>query len=50
MVAQIDRLKSDLAKIEAFAIQLKREGREDLSKRVWSKRNYLQNYIEEISA
>lgn len=50
MVAQIDRLKSDLAKIEAFAIQLKHEGREDLSKRVWSKRNYLQNYIEEISA
>jgi len=50
MVAtQIDRLKSDLAQIEAFAKELKKEGREDLSKKVWSKRDYLEQYLETFS-
>lgn len=50
MVAtQIERLKSDLIQIEAFAQQLKSEGRVDLSKKVWTKRDYLQQYLDEVS-
>lgn len=50
MVAtQIDRLKSDLKNIESHARQLKEEGRHDLSQRVWEKRNYLSQYIEELA-
>jgi len=50
MVAtQLDRLKSDLHKIEAFVQELREEGREDLSKKVWSKRDYLKQYIEAYS-
>lgn len=50
VLAQIERLKSDLTQIENFAKQLKKEGKVDLSKKVWTKRDFLEKYIQEVSA
>ena len=50
MVAtQIERLKSDLKNIESFALELRQEGKHDLSQRVWAKRDYLSHYLEDLA-
>lgn len=46
---QIDRLRSDLFKIDTFIGSLREEGNEDLAKKVGVKREYLNRYINEIS-
>lgn len=42
---QIDRLRSDLHKIDTFISTLKDEGNDDLAKKVKVKREYLNRYI-----
>ena len=49
VAAQIERLESDLREIRDFEKELKSEGNSNLSAKVSSKRQYLQQYLEEVT-